>query len=210
MKKVRIMLLESALFLLHLLMDPFDIFKIQKPQTTGRANKPPLNIHSVTLDNPKRIEFLLQSVLEKNRMHNDIVTNLRTLYITIFVAMAAFLGVSLGIAATAESPISTIFSVTTWVLLISFIVGVFTTLFEWSYERNRVRQVQMWEEMGMYLLIEGDEKQGMDFLRKTIDDISKRPHWEQLILCIFLVLKNICIFTSFTALVIMAVGLLLN
>ena len=211
MENIILVLLKALLVPLRFFSDPFGLlYRVKKPQTENREGRL-LNFQNVQFNDLKqRVEFLFENIREKNRMHNEVVTNLRTLAITIFVAMGTFLGVILGIIATSDVKMHWTFTISAWVLLICFVIGTLATLIEWSYERNRVQQMQMYEEIGTLLLMGGDEKQAEKFLSKTIDDLEKLPAMKILAGAILPALKNLSLILSYVALIVMATGILLG
>ena len=191
-------------------MDPFGIFfRAQQPQTTGRSHLPSLNFLTAVRDRNKLIDHLLAGVREKNHWANESLTMLHSLSLTVFVAAATFLGVSLGIISATKASIPSEFVFSAWALLFCFVIGTISTGLLIGYERNRATELRMFEEIGVLLLMEGSQdQQAIEFIGKTID--RKKTTYETFYIGTLLVLRNVAMFGDFIAVIVMTASLLMR
>ncbi len=167
-------------FILGVLQNPFSFWlNVEEPKLPDDFGKS--NLDSTSLLETHReeiIDSIKKGIIQKSEMHNETITQIRSLKLNIFIAGGAFLGILLGFSITNQITFTPIQSFSAWLLLFGIILGPISILLDWNFEDARINQAYHNEQLAWMLLINGDhDEYAKELLKKNIDDLLKIPNW---------------------------------
>jgi len=187
------------------LIDPFGWWIKSNNPYEARGNERSVSHLAMILNNREElVKFATNSALESTHAANEGVSQRRNLYLNFFIASGAFLGTLIGIIGV-QGEFNNLFLIPTYLLLISFIVGVFVVNFEWSMENKRAGQRKINAEIASIYFMQSRDAEAIKLLNQTIDD--HMPFfwvyfWVLTIrtlafLCAIFAIISLCIITTF-------------